>query len=389
MSMSHKIAVALFALMITMPFIGEHAIHGGNDDKVIASEKRKVTPYPEMPAFKKRAVKEYFQNLDRYIADRLMYKDDLVLGISRLTGDPELFFEMDIDNGVIGQDGYVFLGNRHGQVLERHFRMVYEPPMQELENFVRRQVELKDVASSVGAAYMLFAAPDKHGIYCELFPRQLADRDACDHSDRITRMVAAKLQREGVAVSYPREILREHRDETLYRKTDTHWNLKGAGYGTQTLLEDLQRQHPQLGTLTKVPVHYAKRSEHKAGDLGSIVGLAEDFPVDDTVYDMTPDPTVRYRVLQEEFGEVPNHEATAHGYRAGWTGETENPQAPNHLKVLVICDSFMTLMSQHMNLHFSQVKYVARHFSRDEMSAFIRSYRPNLVIYESIERDVP
>lgn len=387
MSISHKIAVALFALMITLPFIGEYAVHGSNNGKVIASEKRKVTPYQELPALKKRAVKAYFQNLDRYIADRLMYKDQAVRLMMDVTGNPERYFHYDLDKGMIGSGGYVFLGNRYANVIERHFHQNFTLNEDATAGMLKMHAGLRDAASEVGGDYTLFVAPNKHGIYCEFFNDQIKDPGACTRQDRITRNLIGKLEEQGINVVYPFDSLRQRRDERIYWKTDTHWNLKGAGYGFQALIESLNANGSTHSAYSLQIPGYVVTPSQRMGDLGAIVGLSRDFPIDDVSYELTYDPAVRWKVKGGDFELRPNHEAEASGPRK-WICDMENSQAVNHARLLVFGDSFLANLSHHLNLHFSHIRYASHGRSPEEIRQMIMEFRPDHVIYEIVERNM-
>ncbi len=63
-----------------------------------------------------------------------------------------------------------------------------------------------------------------------------------------------------------------------------------------------------------------------------------------------------------------------------------NPAAATEKRVLVFCDSFMTAMSPYVNATFTHVLYASRNRPPEDWKALIDAFRPELVIYETVER---
>lgn len=385
-----RLLAGIFLLAIAVPFIGNYLWHGSTPDKILTTENRRVTPYRELHSLRNGDLYDYYGNLDRYIADRLLNKDGVVVKANRFFGDPHYFFKLDLENNVAGKDGFVFIGDRFGKVLSRHFDGSFRVGAEPVARLILQQRRLKQAAAESGAAYMLFVAPDKHGVYCEYAPDWLLGADACSNGDRVTREVLAQLEQDGIHAVYPFDELRQAAAEHVYYKTDTHWNLKGAEIGFRALADALMQAYPQFASLNIVIPELISKETHAAGDINGVMGVSSDFKVDDVSYSLAAPPDeIAFSEMSGEFRRMNFADVSIKGWQNGWTGEVRNPAGANDTKVMVICDSFSQALSWYLTVNFKDVIYVARQCDDHVLESMIRSAQPNLVIFENVERDFP
>lgn len=378
--------VTAFVAAIAVPFLGYYAVHGSTPERVLRTENRNVVAYKELASLKNGDLKDYYGNLDRYIADRLMSKDEVVEGTNLFFGDPKYFFKIDLDRGMIGEDGFVFLGNSNARSISRHFDRNYRLNADIVERALNLQETFQKVSNAAGAPYVLFLAPDKHGVYCKMIPAWLKDDNSCMQSGKATYEMIERLKVRNVHAVYPLEALRN--EPTTYFKTDSHWNLKGSGVGFRELMEDLKSRESALADMTLVYPKLIEREDHSIGGLKGIVGLPNDFPVDDVTYSMDDDPMVEMSDSGGPFTSMKLSQIEIKGWM-DWVGEVHNPSAPNQKRIVVICDSFMIAMSMYFSLNFSNVYYMSRHCPDAFLLDNICRIKPDLVVYENVERDFP
>lgn len=382
---SKLLLTTVFGLLIFVPFVGHYAYIGSHNSKVLVSENRVVTQYQELKSFHKKDIKQYFSNLDRYITDRLSKKDSIVKKVNRYLTNPRFFTTLDYSKGVVGKDGFLFLGNSYEQVINRHFG---DFEIKNPKNVLLLHSRLSKTAESIGAEYFLFVAPDKHGIYCEKFPDWLKLQSS-ENLRRITDGIKQKLSAAGVKVVYPFEELRQRRDGSVYFKTDTHWNHLGAEIGFHSLMDNIRSHGKIFSTHDFVSNNDYEliKSDHKNfGDLGYIIGLDDSFKFDDVIYNISTSATVQWSDNGASLSEKSVSVARSRGEVPSWYGEMKNPLAPNKHRLLILCDSFMVAMTPYFNLNFSEIYYSSRHRPVTELEALMKEFKPDLVIYETVER---
>lgn len=389
MYLAKRLLIIFFICLIFIPFIGKYCYQGSTPNKFLTTENRIVTPYTRLESFHSHDLKKFFKNIDLYISDRLIKKDEIVQKINKYLTNPKYFLNFDISKGVKGTSGFLFLGNNWNKVIDRHFNKQYDfsdKSFQKLSGFHER---LSKVVEKQGGKYFVFLGPDKHVVYCENFPNWLMNQ-SCDKATSVTNNIKDRMGALDINVVYPAKELTKEKEKIVYYKTDTHWNLLGAKIGFDSLIKEIINQS-NLFKDSKFQENenfsLRKTSSDKIGDLGPIIGLGKNFKVDDVEYEIISPIKV---LFSEEGGQPTEHgipQILVKGGKPGWNAYMKNENAPNKLKVLIICDSFMIAMSRYFNLNFSDVHYLSRHTAMGEIEAQIKKIKPDLVVYETVERD--
>ena len=393
MTTSKKLFLGAFLVLITVPFFGRLALRGTTPGIVLPSENRTITAFT-MPkkTFRRSILREWFVNNDRWITDRLAKREKVITSVNALLANPKWFTSSDFSKGLFGKEGFLFLGNSYEGVIDRHFSPQFTIGKEGEANLVNYHKTLQSVAKEVGAFYIVFAAPDKHGIYCEKFASWATGGNACKRVNMVTNRFKALLEREGIPVSYPFEEIRKANGETIYYKADTHWKRTGAEIGFKTLMKNLADRGVKFSGEPYRPVppgiySFEKRPIGLAGDLRNIIGVPRDFKNDDYDIVLKSNEPVLYSVNGATPARVPAEQALVNGVGLKWISIAQNEAAPNKARVLVFGDSFSTAMGPFFHFYFTEARYYARH-GRDyeAMKAAIREVKPDIVVYETVER---
>lgn len=375
-----------FLLLITVPFLGRYCIKGSSSEKFLRTENRLVTQYIELESLRSRHFKKYFNNLNNYISDRLSKKDSVVKYANRLLMNPAYFLNLDLTKGTVGLDGYLFLGNLYEGVINRHFNKDYVVDKNKESALYSLHVELSSLAKDLNSKYYFFIAPDKHNVYCDKVPKWLTS-NACAISNKVTDHLVSNLRERNLNVIYPLDDLRRLTLENVYYKSDTHWNVYGAEIGYKHLNGYINKES-NLGLIINSDYTLESTEMNYVGDLINILGIAKERVPNDKVYSIETVDSVLWSNKTEQPRFVPLNQALAQGADPNWYGYMKNERAPNNRKVLVFCDSFMTSMSLFFNINFKEVFYYSRHRSKDDLKRLMLEIKPDIVIYESVERAV-
>lgn len=392
MKLSLRFFILAFVLVISVPFFGRLALRGTTPGMVLETENRQVTAFSPLTSLRRGKMKEWFRNNDFWIADRLAKKDAVVRTINTVLANPKYFYSMDFSRGLYGQEGFLFLGNNYARVLDRHLSSDFSLSYESRERLLNQHANLQRVAHEQKAAYVLFAAPDKHGIFCEKLPRFLTGKNACEKTARVTRNLQRDFQKKGVTLVYPFDEVRRENNRPIYFKSDTHWKMTGAEVGFLALMGTLTDQGMRFSGrpfVSTKDVNYRLETTPlgQTGDLRNIIGVPSDYVISDTGVRFVSKVPVRFTELDKPEVSIPAQDVAIYGWKAGWKGSVLNPSAPNNARVLIFCDSFMTAMSPLFFSHFQSTHFYS-YYGRNqaELEQAIRDVKPDLVVFETVER---
>ncbi|MCF0120558.1 MAG: hypothetical protein HUK26_02815 [Duodenibacillus sp.] len=389
MSAAKAILASAFIALISVPFVGRYIYCGNAPDTYLQTENRLVTPYKKLK-LRKDKIKPYFKNLDLYISDRLIFKDKVVSTINAFVLRSKNFLNLDYSKGFFGADDFLFLGNDQANVIDKHFKKDYKVNINSLGHVSEKHHRLSQVTASVGGEYFVFIAPDKHSIYCEKIPSWVRI-NVCSDTAIVTKTVSSSLKNQGIKVIFPYEELRKGMGKHLYYKGDTHWNKLGAELGFKILMQDIVNNGNIFKSQPfKSNLEYTINEQHiaRTGDLVAIMGLPADFKTEETEFTVSSSAVADWSEKGGNFEKKKLTEIRTRGYMKNWFGQTKNNSATNDMKVLIICDSFMTAMAEYFNMNFSNVYFMSQQHTLEEMERSIQNFKPNLVVFETVERSL-
>lgn len=169
---------------------------------------------------------------------------------------------------ILGKEGWLFY--RDENVLKQ-----YTPYNQlseiELQLIKQNLIERKEYFDSLNISYMIAIVPNKHSVYDEYLPNWA---QAHLFKSRIGD-VTSILQKITIPHVDLTSDLRAKKAENLYKKTDTHWNDKGALVGYQAIFDMLIKNSPDLPLYSQTlesEITIRDSVEH-GGDLARLLGL--------------------------------------------------------------------------------------------------------------------
>jgi hypothetical protein len=358
-------AVAIFALALVAPALGQIAGWGtGGNAESLA----------ERPTFNPRNVSAFIDQSERWINDNFGLRQPLIQLNSMLRS---LVGASEWRSVLIGRDGWLFY--RGDQIIEQD---------RGLENFSETDLSVYVSALDArrrwlersGARMVMMVAPDKSTIYPEYMVPEMP-QVAPTRLDQLAAAIAGT----GVIFLDLRPVLRAAKSSgPIYYKTDSHWTSLGAYVAANELLRVLHPIFPELDSFP--PGAWSFEFAFSAG--GDLMP-AFDYPWD--AHERVPIPVrnfpdrIRYRG-SEPMPAIPKILGWSHDLDGSIavTALTERP------KLLVIGDSYSVALLPFLQQAFSQVAFIAE--SRDstfEEYRFVERYRPDIVLFEKVERYLP
>lgn len=136
------------------------------------------------------------------------------------------------DQVVVGSDGWLY----YGGTLNDYQRTA---PLSDrvLDNAAFNLSLAQEYVEGTGATFTVAVAPDKNSLYGATMPYYLPAGEGPSNWDRLKD----RLDERGVAYTDLKAALAG--DETLYLKTDSHWNTRGAYRGFSAIARDLALAH--------------------------------------------------------------------------------------------------------------------------------------------------
>lgn len=207
---------------------------------------------------------DYLSQIQDYAGDNFYLRQEMITAWSALNAQG---LQSSITEDVLlGTDGWLYFAD----TLPDYAGL---GPLSEREIFsaARNLALINEYCEDQGAAFLFTVAPNKNSLYPEHMPA-VPQNDLRSNADRL----AESLAREGVSCLDLFSLFRGQ-EETLYFKTDSHWNSKGAACAADGINWALGRSSGYFeGPFTPEEVH--------KGDLYDMLYPAGDGLETDQVY---------------------------------------------------------------------------------------------------------
>lgn len=307
---------------------------------------------------------KYGKEFDAWLSDRFRGRLKLV----NLYTDVNNYVIGRLENSraMKGKDGFLFYKG-DGSVANYQNRFLFTEA--ELEKIKNNIIKRRKILAERGIQYYVMIAPDKNRIYGENYPDDYIRKYA--KQGRAEQLVEY-LKNNGIDIVYPlNAILEAKKEGTLYFRLDTHWNNYAAFLGYTAMMQEVAKNNPDVKSLTFDD--FVKESvPEKGGDLLGMLNikLKEVEIPDNKVISLKKKTKYNYTYLRNED-------------KKGVKIVNKNPL--NNLRLLMLRDSFTSAMVPYFSETFSEAKYIWDHNFNANYEA-IRTYKPDIVIHEIVER---
>ena len=331
-----KITLIIIGLLIITPTL------------LFISEKNNVT-------YNLRKPKQAYSKAKNNYIKKYGLKENLLKGYLNfkldLLKDNPLPFQI-----IKGKKEWLFLGNSYENSFDNAFGN-NQFNQEELTLITTNLNKIKAYLDSKNIDFHLVIAPDKNQIYSEFLPYQLKkNKTKC-------AILLDKLKKETSinAFSLHTTLLNNKNKETLYYKTDSHWNTYGAFVGYKEIISKL---NTTKNIITETLDNYLiTKTKDYTGDLSVIIqskNKVERFSFKRK--EKIDIDTLSYNLSLKHF---------------------KNKKGKK--KLMVIRDSFSDNLMLFLNNTFNEVSYI-KHQNID--TKLIEKVKPDIVIIEIIERNL-
>lgn len=293
------------------------------------------------------------------------------------------------DNVVTGKDSFLFLGNRYADVLNKT-NGTFLITDHEVRNYVKKLRQLQTWYEKQGIKFIMAISPNKHSIYKEKLPDWIQY-----DGETITDRILKESGREGIHLVDLRPSLvaaKETEQRLLYQKTDTHWNMLGASYGYEKIIDYINENYELDLHKPKYEVKYDENANHRGG-LYRFLKAKDYFNISDFntyYYDFEKKDIVCHGKINIKNGKL----KACHNKENPILATNHQPQYilnknVGKSKLLFLGDSFSTYHSQLFNMTFNTIwKLHFRKFKGKRLKKFVERNQPDIVLYHIVERDL-
>ncbi|MFK7962638.1 MAG: hypothetical protein AB8C46_01595 [Burkholderiaceae bacterium] len=319
------------------------------------------------------------------MTEERLFSTDGVQGMARYQAWQQLGRSLDEGQVVAGRDGYLFLGNDFNSVVDKSTGR-FPVSTETVERWASGLADLKHWYESQQIPFAIAVAPNKHTVYPEKLP---------SHHSRAGKTVTDLLLDAAASHGTPiydmrAPLLMAKRDLPLYYRTDTHWNRRAAGLAYQGFLTFSGEQTGFALTPASIDLVPGVTG---AGDLTRLLKVERFLPAgleDDPRYQHGPHQAcvgeldlANGRVGPCELSDRPVAQLTEAGQYV------KSDHALNTQRVLWLGDSFTNAQTELVARTFSTVWFVHWVYVQPEaLARFVRAVKPDLVLYQVIERDL-
>lgn len=296
---------------------------------------------------------------------------------------------LDPDSVVAGEDGFLFLGNKHANILHKT-RGVFRPELNKVNKWVGEIKKLQQWYEGRGIKFVMVVAPNKHSIYADKLPAWSPSVFPNITDDVVS--VAKKLDVNFLDLR-PKLIGSKDRNEILYYKKGSHWNALGASIGYEKTIDFINAEYKL--NLNKSKYSIVDGDKGRDRTLLKMLKFSRFFANDfdnEYVFEFLKNNTVCHGNINKETGKLKacvekNNPIMSTNHQPQYM---VNNASQNKHKLLLICDSFGSAHSQIYNDTFRTIwKWHYSHMNGNFMADFVRKNKPDIVIYQLVERALP
>ena len=338
--------------------------------QVFSSENRTMAARPRIESLED--VFSFPAEFETWLSDHLFFKSTFVK--AKTGTELALFDELQSSSVILGsEEPWLFYQRDDDGLSLETYKRIIPFSETELSEAAKAIDDMRISLEELGVdEFILYIAPDKETIYGERYmPGYIKRADRESSTVQLIRYIEENYP--DVHVVYPVEHMlssegRFEGVETLYYKSDTHWNQVGALVGMEALMEEVAELYDTTYTFKDTEFFDAGRAE---GDLQKLALLPESFDRVEYGYLRSPQFALTGTTVSAATGETVIYEG--------------NSLDPDSLPIyLYFCgDSFKnTSLAYIMEANKSSVVADRHYLNFDD----VRQRQPDVFVYEIAER---
>ena len=359
--MKKRIFIALFFLILLIPFVGMSVYHAD-----LSIEKKHEEALPSLIQ-NGRINTGFFQGITDYVADHFAFRQEMITADAGIKA--EIFHSSANNKVIVGKNGWLFFQETMNDYQKRN--LLSDREIHNCATVVRL---IEQGIEMQGAEFAFTVAPNKNTLYGKYMP----DRFEAGSGEGNLEHLIAEMKKQKVHYVDLQTPLRKGKKQ-VYHKLDTHWNNLGASIACETLLDFLGKDH----------IHYENESyTRKKNFSGDLQGML--FPKSSTkdwnvIYDRPWTYEYVNSVTSTEEMEIQTENQTEKDDQRDLANE-EHKKQTKHKSLVMYRDSFGNALVPFMAQEY-QKGYFAKEVPYD--LSLVDAYKADDVVIELAQRQIP
>lgn len=323
-------------------------------EQIESTEKRALSKIPKLNLLHPY---NFVTDYEKYFNDNFGFRNNLITLRSLI-----LFYVY-----LQSPSGYVVLGNNGmlfftpGLVSNSENTLYSKEVLDTISKAYRDELRL---LSKNNIYFISVIAPNKHTIYSEYLPVNYALHKKSYKLDQ--RIKAIKQIANSQEIDLRKTFIEEKKNKLIYYKTDSHWNNYGSFLAYQEIMKNIKNKFPNLEPLNLNDFDISIRKKVD-GDLATLLGIPTYFEDNEVLFKLK---------------------------KSSRENKLDNKKLD---KVIIYHDSFFDPQNtwgtvNFLSYHFSKVIslpiYKVNDIYRGFDNKFILEEKPEVVVYEAVERDI-
>lgn len=347
------IGVFIFGCLTGINFIGNDSV----------AEKRQLAKFPRKSPFHERFPDEF----NKFIDDRVGFKDyaNKLYGLIR----PIMLDDVNMSKkALIGRNSWLYLNMENDDV--RHYQRVVTYTQKEFGELKKHLDKMQDFCNANGIDLYFIMPPNKSTIYPEYYPDFIKQLDVPSSYEIISNYIKENAKVRFIDIY---DKFMEHKnDYDLFYRGDTHWNSAGGYIAYKELAAAILEKHPDFKFIRDEDV-YRCDNDNPPRDLVHFLNGYDYSPIS------SPEVCIKNPVKINVIKETDSNKHVI----------TSNTKG---LKIMLFHDSFLVigLLPSFIYEGASEVKNVRFYYTSPlAYEKEILEYKPDIIIWEMLERYVP
>lgn len=368
----NEVFIALFVAMICLPLLCFNHVDG----KFSAIENKTLTSKPELYLEDGSINTSYISQFESYFNDNVGLKEEALA--ANILVKYKLFGVLDIPNWLLGEDDNFFYTTGGEDILTYTGQNAYQEEtiasMAENLGYMNKYFEQQGCTT-----YNMFI-PNKEAVYSELYNQDIYNAGT-GHLDSLEKYI---LENTDMNVINVKDAMIARKDEQLYYKAydASHWNMNGAFVGYQELMQEIQKDYPDIKVMDKEDFEVCETSFSGLMQYyTAIPALDNNFAFDDVVYEYN---------LKEGYHSVMD-ETPLNGKEIDPNlnfYHFKNETIDNSETLLIVGDSYMYCFLLPMLGESFEDVYFVRNTSPETIIELAQEIEPTMFVFEIAERVV-
>lgn len=330
-----------------------------NEKRVLSKFPKTIKSTSELP--------KWIEDLEAYNNDNMSYRNLMVPAYNTML---YVLNESPTKMIILGKNGWIFNNYNEAMNQLRGKKLIdIKTANQSVTNILKTQ----NSCAQINIPFFFYVAPNKSSIYPEYLPNHIKVSDTSNFD-----IFYAQARKQNLNIINIHTCLRsakvDNPNNQLYYTSDTHWNFSGSYYAYVCLNEAIQTEQSGEFNITQDEIEITSYDKY--------FGLLERLGTYPIFSDKGENITA---INNGSYKRITNDKNNAHITEGRKLSIYENNKVENDLTVLLIGDSFNGYITPYFAKNYHRI-IVTPHNGGQWDSSLLDKYKPDIVVYEVLER---